>query len=168
MAAFFNRKEFLKHQYIIQQGGPAPQCYFLIRGLVKSIQIDDVGKEHIIDFATENQWITDLSAFYNHTQATVNVYCIENCSVLAITRDHMEQLCSEVPKMQYYFWKKSVSDQALLSRRILCLIRNNATDRYHDLVTSNPEWIRRVPKTMIASYLGVSRETLSRMMLHRV
>jgi hypothetical protein len=65
--------------------------------------------------------------------------------------------------MELFFRRKAFQDIALLQRRVLCLIKGTATDRYHDLISSNPQLLQRVPKTMIASYLGVSRETLSRM-----
>jgi CRP-like cAMP-binding protein len=70
--------------------------------------------------------------------------------------------------MQGYFRKKAVEENIRLQRRILCLLKNNATDRYHDLIKNYPEIVRKVPKTLIASYVGVSRETLSRMLIKEV
>jgi CRP-like cAMP-binding protein len=164
----FNLKHFSKHQFILQADSLVMSNYFIIKGLIKSFYVDEAGKEHILNFAMDNYWITDLEAFQYRKEARLNIYCIENCKTLSITYDRLEALCDNMPKMQYYFRKKADYDQALLNKRILCLITNNATDRYHDLMVHSPELVNRVPKTMIASYLGVSRETLSRMILQRM
>jgi CRP-like cAMP-binding protein len=94
----------------------------------------------------------------------LNIYCLENAEMLAITYENIEKICAGLEKMQKYFRRKTIEQNILLQRRILCLITNNAANRYHELATNYPELIQRVPKKMIASYLGVSRETLSRLM----
>jgi CRP-like cAMP-binding protein len=160
----FTTKYFRKHQFIVQADTIVTQNYFIVKGLTKSFHIDSAGKEWVLDFALDAHWITDVEAFYQHKEATLNIYCIEDCHTLSISNQNLEVLCTRVPKMEYYFRRKSIKDNTRLQRRILCLIRNNATDRYHDLITNNPQLVHRVPKALIASYLGVSRETLSRMM----
>ena len=163
--SFFKRRSFLKHQFMVQEGDNTEHEYFIAKGLAKVYQTDDTGKEHIILFAIENTWAADVQAFNNRTKASLNIYCMEPTLAYGIALDDREKLCSDLPKMQYFFRKKAISDNILLQRRILCLISNNAVDRYNDLLLHYPEVIQRVPKTMIASYLGVSRETLSRLLV---
>ena len=102
--------------------------------------------------------------FNYRKKSSLNIYCLEKTELLAISYANIEKLCAGLEKMQYYFRKKMSEENMLLQRRIQCLITNNATNRYHDLATNYPELIQRVPKKMIASYLGVSRETLSRLL----
>lgn len=163
--SYFSSRQFRKHQFMVQEGNVAAHEFFIVEGLVKSFYIDEEGKEHIVQFAMGGYWITDTEAFLKAEPAGLNIYCLEHCQTLSITQQNLEKLCAESDKMQYYFRKKAVHDIAHLQRRILCLIRGTAADRYHDLLTNFPELAQRVPKTAIASYLGVSRETLSRMML---
>ena len=163
--SYFSVRNFLKHQFIVQEGNPVRQNFFIVKGLVKSFQLSEEGKENIVQFAMDGYWVTDTEAFYQQKTAQLNINCLENCQTLSITHQNLEKLCAESDKMEYYFRKKAFNDIAQLQRRILCLIKGTAADRYHDLADNYPELIQRVPKAMIASYLGVSRETLSRMTL---
>ncbi|MBL7699657.1 MAG: Crp/Fnr family transcriptional regulator [Chitinophagaceae bacterium] len=164
----FTEKHFRKHQFIEQEGNYVKYDYFLIEGLTKTFFTNEQGKEHILEFAMDNYWVTDIQALQNETQSTLNISCLSNCHVLSISKQKIEKLCAEVDKMQFYFRKKAMNENALLQKRILCLIKNNAAARYHDLASNHPELIQKVPKTLIASYVGVSRETLSRMLMKHV
>ena len=161
--AHFQHKRFKKHQIVIHEGDYVQSEYFVIKGLMKVSRIDYDGKEHIVQFAPEDWWITDTQAFHDRTKATLNVDCLEDTEALAISLDDKEKLCRELQKMQYFFLKKTTASYISLQKRILCFISANAADRYTSLITVYPGLLQRVPKSMIASYLGVSRETLSRL-----
>lgn len=161
--SYFTPRNFRRHQFMVQDGNAVTSNYFLVNGLTKSFYVDETGKEHILQFAIDNDWVTDMAAFHAKTVSTLNIYCLENCETLAITYDNIEKLCSQLDKMQYYFRKQMTEENRRLQQRVQCLVTNNAANRYHDLITNYPELIQRVPKKMIASYLGVSRETLSRL-----
>jgi CRP-like cAMP-binding protein len=163
--AAFTEKKFRKHQFIAQEENSVPYLYFLERGLTKSFVVEDDGREHILELSMDNNWITDLQAFHLRQKATINICCLEDCDTLAISLDNFEKLCSQLDKMQYFFRRKAIEQTIHLQRRIQCFITSSAADRYHELVTKNPGLIQRVPKKLIASYLGVSRETLSRLLL---
>lgn len=159
----FQIKYFKKHQIVLHEGDYAPFEFFVINGLMRVTRIDAEGKEHILQFAMENWWITDAEAFHNKTRSTLIVDCLENTEALALTLENKEKLCREIPKMQTFFLRKTTSGYIALQKRILCFLSSNATDRYHNLISLYPGLIQRVPKSMIASYLGVTRETLSRL-----
>jgi CRP-like cAMP-binding protein len=168
VCSHFSSKRFSKHQYIVQDGQFVNYAYFLNEGLVKTFYLDERGKEHILDFAMDGDWITDNQSLYQHKKAEINIYCLKNCETFYISCENIGKLCASLDKMQGYFRKKAVEENIRLQRRILCLLKNNATDRYHDLIKNYPELVRKVPKTLIASYVGVSRETLSRMLVKEV
>ena len=162
--SYFTVRQFVKHQFLVQEGNPVTHQFFIDKGLAKSFYIDEEAKEHIVQFAMEGNWITDTESFYQKKLAQLNIYCLENCQTFAITHDNLESLCRDQPKLEFYFRKKAFDEIALLHHRILCLLKGTAADRYHDLINNFPQLVQRVSKTMIASYLGVSRETLSRLM----
>ena len=162
--SYFTPRQLRKHQFLVQEGDLVQYNYFIVQGLTKSFYTDDTGREHIVHFAMDNNWVTDAQAFQLQKKSSLNIYCLEKTELLAISYANIEKLCAGLEKMQYYFRKKLSEENMLLQRRIQCLITNNATNRYHDLATNYPELIQRVPKKMIASYLGVSRETLSRLL----
>ena|SRR5688572_7066669 len=159
----FSAKKFKKHQNIIREGEYVHNDYFLLSGLMKSSHINPEGKEHIIQFAMQDWWITDPQAYHNQTKATLQVDCLEDSDTLFITLDNREKLCRDLQKMEYFFRKKTTAGYIALQRRILCLISSTAKERYENLLTQYPGLFQRVPKSLIASYLGVTRETLSRL-----
>jgi CRP-like cAMP-binding protein len=160
----FEEKRYLKNHYLIQEGNPVENDYFVLAGLVKSFYVDEDGKEHILQFAREGSWVTDLQAYYHGKKASLNVACIEDTTVLSISTQKRAALCISLPKMEIFFRQKSTTESITLQRRILCLISNNTRARYDDFIRQYPDLTQRLPKSMIASYLGVSRETLSRLL----
>jgi CRP-like cAMP-binding protein len=159
----FPKKTFKKHQIVLHEGDYAPFDFFVLKGLMRVTKLDDDGKEHILQFGMENWWITDSEAFHHKTKATLVVDCLEDTKTLALTLDNKEKLIRELPKMQTFFLKKTTNGYIALQKRILCFLSSNANERYHNLITLYPGLMQRVPKSMIASYLGVTRETLSRL-----
>jgi CRP-like cAMP-binding protein len=159
----FSAKKFKKHQNIIREGEYVRNDYFLLSGLMKSSHINPEGKEHIIQFAMQDWWITDPTAYHNQTPATLQVDCLEDSETLFITLDNREKLCRDLRKMELFFRKKATADLIELQHRTLCLISGTAKGRYENLLTQYPGLFQRVPKSLIASYLGVTRETLSRL-----
>jgi len=161
--SYFTQKSYKKHQYLVEFGKLAPNEYFVLHGLLKSTYVDQLGKTHILQFAMENWWISDLEAYQKVTVASMDIDCLENTEVLSITYQNKEKLCREVSKMEYFFRKKSSAGNLALQKRVLMLLCATATERYHALVHQYPSLYQRVSKTLIASYLGVTRETLSRL-----
>ncbi|WP_320017923.1 Crp/Fnr family transcriptional regulator [Labilibaculum manganireducens] len=159
----FRKKSFKKHQIILHEGDYAQFDFFVVKGLMRVTKLDFDGKEHILQFGMENWWITDAEAFHNKTKSTLIVDCLENTETLSLSLESKEKLSRELPKMQTFFLKKTTNGYIALQKRILCFLSSNANDRYHNLLTLYPGLIQRVPKAMIASYLGVTRETLSRL-----
>jgi CRP-like cAMP-binding protein len=160
---YFLPKKFKKHQFLVQAGEAVLHDFFVVNGLVKAYHTDTEGKELILQFAMEQWWVSDYQAFHNQETATLNVTCIEDAEVLHISYDDREKLYAEVPKMQYFFMKKSNRGYIALQNRILLLLNSSPAERYEQFCKQYPGLLQRLPKMLIAAYLGVSRETLSRL-----
>jgi CRP-like cAMP-binding protein len=158
----FTARTFRKHQYVVQAGDPAPNDHFVVKGLLKSFYVDDMGKTHILQFAMEDWWISDPQAYHNRVTATLNIDCLEDTQILFISIDNREKLCADLKKMEYFFLKKTTAGYIALQKRILSLMSQKAEDRFAQFLYLYPTLLQRVPKALIASYLGISRETLSR------
>jgi CRP-like cAMP-binding protein len=158
----FVYKKFKKHQFVIQEGQKVEDDFFILSGCLKSYSTDENGKEHIIQFGMQDWWITDYEAYYNQTVAIVNIDCIEESDLLCLSFANREKLCAEMHKIEHFFRKKTNKRNVALQQRIFSLLSNNAKERYDKLLDQYPELFQKVPKQLIASYLGVSRETLSR------
>lgn len=159
----FIERKFRKHQFLVQNGQSVKFDYFILNGCVKSYHTDDEGKIHIIQFGMKDWWITDYQAYYNQENATVDIDCIEDTEVLCLSYENREKLCAEIHKIEHFFRKKTNTRNVALQQRILSLISNNAKERYNSLLEQYPQLFQKVPKHLIASYLGVTRETLSRL-----
>ncbi|TVZ22583.1 CRP-like cAMP-binding protein [Dokdonia sp. Hel_I_63] len=158
----FHFKTLKKHQFLIQAGQAVNFEYWIINGLVKAYHIDDKGKEHILQFAMEKYWVSDHCAFQHQEPGTIFVDCLENSEFFCLSLEDREKICLAVPAVANFFRVKSNHGYINLQKRVLSLLTMTAEDRYQYLVTKLPALIQRVPKKLIASYLGVSRETLSR------
>jgi CRP-like cAMP-binding protein len=161
----FTTKKLKKHQFLIQEGDSVINDYFVVKGLLKAYHIDNAGKQHIMQFAMEDWWISDYQAYLSQTNATINVDCIENVELLCLSLHNRNKICSELHKIEHFFNQKSNVGYVALQRRLLSLLSNNAEERYKQLLSQYPNLFQRVSKTLIASYLGVTRETLSRFTL---
>jgi CRP-like cAMP-binding protein len=158
----FTRKKFKKHQFLIQEGNHVPNDFFVEKGLLKAYFVNNSGKEHIMQFAMEDWWICDYQAYFKETTATLNIDCVEDTEVLCLSLANREKICADLHKIEHFFRRKSNFGYVALQQRILSLLNNNARERYEQMLRQYPSLFQRLPKTLIASYLGVSRETLSR------
>src|SRR5688572_25849254 len=157
----FTPKKFKKHQFALQEGQFAEYDFFILSGCLKSYNTDADGKEHIIQFGMQDWWITDYQAYYNQAKATVNIDCIEDSELLGLSYQNREKLCAEIHKIEHFFRKKTNRRNVALQQRILSLLSSNAQERYDKLLEQYPQLFQKVPTQLIASYLGVTRETLS-------
>lgn len=159
----FVNKKFKKHQFVLQANEDTPNDFFILSGCLKSYFTDKNGKEHILQFGMQDWWITDYQAYYHQTKSKINIDCIEDSELLCLSFQNREKLCAELHKIEHFFRKKTNKRNAALQERILSLLSNNAKEKYDQLLQLYPQLFQKVPKQLIASYLGVTRETLSRL-----
>lgn len=163
--SYFGIRHLGKNQHLIVAGDSVNQTFWVERGLLISIYNDEQGREHILQFAIENCWITDQEAFYNQSKGSLTVKCLEESTLLSLSFDDREKLCEEFPAMEKFFRKKANDSFVKQQRRLLTYMTSDARQRLQLLIQEYPGLIQRVPKTILAAYLGVSRETLSRFKL---
>lgn len=155
-------RKYLKDQYIIQQGDVCKTVNFIISGCTKTFFIDPEGQEHIIMFSIEDWWTSDLGSFITQTSAELNVQCIEHTQLIQFTYDNLESLYQEIPKLERLFRK--IVERAFVAsqKRIIRNFSLTAKERYQIFKKKYPKIDQRVPQYMIASYLGVTKEFLSK------
>ena len=156
------KKIYLKNQYIIQQGDICKTLNFVVSGCTKTFYLGEEGGEHIMMFSVENWWVSDLGSFISQLPADYNVLCIENTELIQIQYKDLEELYAEIPKLNLFFRK--ILEQALVAsqKRIIRNFSLSAKERYIIFKELYPEIYKRVPQYMIASYLGITKEFLSK------
>jgi CRP-like cAMP-binding protein len=160
--SLFSIKKIKKNQFLIKQGETVKEAYYVLSGLLKLTFTDDSGKLHIVSFAMEDWWESDFQAYFTQSKATLSLQCLEDTEVLCLPIEGYEKMCFEIPKMQVFLVKLSNAGFIASQQRILSLLTSNAKERYDQLLYKYPSLFQRVPKSQLALYLGVSRETLSR------
>lgn len=163
IASLFTQKAYKKGQFIFQEGEYLSKHYFICRGLLKLVYIDSDAREHIVGFAMEDWWESDFEAFYLQQKTTMSLICLEDTDVLYITYENYKKLCSTLPKIEHFFLEKAYFGFIAAQKRILSSLTSNTQERYFQLLEQYPALAQRVPKSQLAAYLGVSRETLSRL-----
>lgn len=155
-------RKYLKGQYILQQGDICNTSCFIISGCVKMFYVDDLGQEHIIMFGVENWWASDLGSFISHAPSDFNVQCIENTELIQISRSNIEKAYSKIPKLERLF--RIIIEKAYVAsqKRIIRNFSMSAKQRYLVFKQSYPEIEQRIPQYMVASYLGITKEFLSK------
>ncbi len=161
--ACFKQESFRKGQPLIREGDPVTREYFVVSGCLKTYFLNDELKMTILQFAMPTWWASDYDALYNRHPAAVHVDCVAHAEVLSISADDRERMCHEIEAIGHFFRWRTNRGYAASQRRLLSLMTNDTRKRYEDLLVQYPTLFQLVPKHLIASYLGVSRETLSRL-----
>ena len=159
---FFTFKKIKKKQYLVQQEDVCKYSAFISKGLLRSGFTDDKGSEHILQFATEGWWISDLYSFFTGEPSVYFIDAVEDSELLLQTKETNEEMLVKVPKMERYFRLLTQNALIALQRRLVGSLSQSAEEKYVNLLETHPQIIQRVPQHMIASFIGVTPETLSR------
>jgi CRP-like cAMP-binding protein len=159
----FKPRSFRKGQVIIAPGDTVDCEYFVLEGCLKSFHTNDDLKMFILQFAMPTWWASDYGALVYRTKATITVDCVTDAQVLCLNADDREKLCNELHQFERFFRWRTNKGYVAAQKRLLSFMNNDAKGRYEELLRLYPELYNIVPKQLIAAYLGVSRETLSRL-----
>ncbi len=155
-------KKYLKGQYIVQQGDVCKYSGFVISGCTKTFYVDEEGQEHIVMFSIEDWWASDMGSFVTQTPADFNVQCLENTELIIFSHDAIEELYSEIPKLERFFRQIVEKGLAASQKRIVRSFSLSAKEQYVCFRNQYPKIEQRIPQYMIASYLGITKEFLSK------
>lgn len=159
----FEAETFKKGQIVIGEGDFVDKEYFVVSGCLKAFFVNDEVKMSILQFAMPTWWTSDYAALYNQSKALISVDCITDVELLSITSSAREKLCQEIHEVERFFRWRTNKGFVAAQKRLLSLMNNDARFRYEELLAQYPQLYNLVPKHLIAAYLGVSRETLSRL-----
>jgi CRP-like cAMP-binding protein len=155
-------RKYLKGQFVVQQGDVCKESGFMLSGCTKMFYLDDDGQEHIVMFSIKDWWTGDLGSFIAQIPADYNVQCIENSEVIQFSYDKREELFKEIPKLERFF--RIILEKALVAsqKRIIRNFSLTAKERYLTFKRLYPTIEQQIPQYLIASYLGITKEFLSK------
>jgi CRP-like cAMP-binding protein len=162
LQSLFTYRKFRKNQYILQETNTAGYETFIVKGLTRTYEVDDKGQEHVLFFGPEDWWVGDLYSFLSGTPSRYNVDCLEETEVLQISKQNLDLLYEKVPKMNLYF--RILFQNAFISatQRVGASLSKSALERYQEFRTKYPHIEQRIPNHQIASFLGITPQSLSR------
>jgi len=155
-------KKFQKGEFVVQAGDICMECSFVVSGCLKSYRTDDSGKEHVVSFAIENWWTGDLGSFCAQQPADYHVQCLEDSDLAMFHYDVMEQLYQEVPIMERFFRLLLMRSYVATQRRVVDGMSIPAKQLFIQFSTRYPEMMQRIPQYLIAAYLGITPQFLSK------
>ena len=162
IVATFQHKKLRKKQYFLQEGNVCKYGGFIVKGAMRQYSVDDKGVEHIVQLFIENWWASDRESAIMLTPSKYNIEAWEDTELLIITRAEMLDLVEKIPAIAQM--TRIMDERSFIAsqRRINSTISNTAEQRYAEFAADHPQFIQRFPQHHIASFLGITKETLSR------
>jgi CRP-like cAMP-binding protein len=155
-------KKLRRRQYFLQEGDVCHSSAFVCKGFLRYYNIDIKGQEHILQFAPENHWTGDRESMDTGLPSKNNIDAIEDSEILVLKKENFEMLRKTIPAFNDFVNESLKRNLVFLQQRIHVGLSLSAEEKYSNFISKYPSIINRVPLHMIASYLGVSAETLSR------
>ena len=160
--SYLKLKKINKKEFLLKEGQTCKSRYFITKGCLRLFYINEKGNEQIIHFGIDNWWITDYESLVNKTPSKLYIQAIEHTELLELQEDIFDELCLKIPKVDRLF-RKIMEKTYIASQKRIEYINNLSGEEFLDtFISSNPQFSQRVPQYMIASYLGLSPEFVSK------
>lgn len=151
-----------KGSFLLRQGETCKYSFFVEEGLLRYFSIDDKGKEHILQFAPEQWFLTDRESVFFNQASRYFIQALENSVVVLLDEKFLSTLAHDHRSFMDFHYRLLHNHIRHLQTRINQLLSATAEERYVDFIKLYPDLLSRVPQAMIASYLGITPESLSR------
>lgn len=158
----FIPRKIRKKQFLLQEGDPCKYTTFVNKGCLRSFSVNDKGAEHTIQFALEGWWIGDMYSFLTGEPSTSNIEALEDSELLLLDVPSRERLFNSIPRFDRFFRLLLENNYIATHRRLMATMSGTAEERYLAFANTYPQIVQRVPQHMVASYLGLTPETISR------
>lgn len=159
---FLKFKKVRKKQYILQEGEVSKTFAFVTKGALRTYYVDERGSEHIIQFAIEGWTTADMYSFLTGEPTIYNIDALEDCELILIDKAANDELTERLRSYERYGKLQITNAYIGMQRRLTSMISKTVDERYEEFYKQYPQIASRVPQHMIASYMGLSPETLSR------
>ncbi|MCQ6959308.1 Crp/Fnr family transcriptional regulator [Mucilaginibacter aquariorum] len=162
IVAAFQPKKLRKKQYFLEEGNVCKYVGFIVKGAMRQYSVDDKGAEHIVHLYIENYWVSDRESAVMLTPSKYNIDTWEDTELLIAKVADMLDLIERVPSFGQMTRLMDQRSFIVSQRRLNSTISNTAEKRYEEFADNHPQFIQRFPQHLIASFLGITKETLSR------
>jgi CRP-like cAMP-binding protein len=159
---FFKLREAAKHTIFNPAGEVVTNAFFILKGSAFSYLTDAKGQRHVVRLAIENMWIVDLSSYFSGNPSKWTLETLEPTRALVLSKEDADLSFNELSFMDRYFRIHAQQAYVALQERLTRVNAASAEERYMAFANERPELLQRIPQYLIASYLGIQPESLSR------
>lgn len=161
-------KKVKRKQFVEQPGFVSKYRSYVVEGALRAYFIGHDGQEHTISLAVEDWWIGDPGSFFYQEPATLYVEALEDCVLLQLSYENEKLLLDKIPAFEHYFMIRWQRIAIMVQKRVISNLSLSAKERYDEFAAKYPKFVQRIPLYIIASYLGMSREFLSKIRNERI
>jgi CRP-like cAMP-binding protein len=158
----FEEREFVKNQYFLKEGKISNDYLFLSEGFMRAFTLDRDGNEVTTFFYSSNRMVFEASSFFTRTPSAENIQAVTDCRGYSITFEMLNQLFHSIPEFREFGRLMLVRSFTAFKQRTLAMINKSAEERYAELIDSSPEIFQYAHLKHIASFLGITDTSLSR------
>lgn len=159
---YFLHRKYRKRQFLLQEGEVCKSIGYVVKGCLRVYTIDNKGAEHIMQFAVKDWWVSDLNSYLSGSPATYNIDALHDSDVLLLEKSAREKLLQAVPKIERFFRLLMESNYIATHKRINDTLSASAEERYLSFIGTYPYLFEQIPQNQVASYLGITPQSLSR------
>jgi len=168
LTSIIRTKRVKKRQFIIQPGFVCQYRSYIVKGAFRVYHLDEEGKEHTVSIGIEDWFVTDFYSYITQTPATNYAEALEDAIIFQMKYEDIESLCKEIHSLSEYFRLTTEKAFAYSRKRVISNISKTAEERYFEYINKYPAIANRVPQYVLASYVGVSAEFLSKIRSRKI
>lgn len=162
LAQKFTYKEITKGDFILQEGKISNRLYFLEQGCIRSYILDVNGSEVTTAIFMQNSTVNDLISFFKRLPSKENFQALSDCKTCFLTYEELQENFHNIPEFRELGRMMLINNYSRLKERMLAMVQLTAEQRYLNLIESQPDIFQHVPLKMLATYLGITDTSLSR------
>ncbi|ACU63544.1 putative transcriptional regulator, Crp/Fnr family [Chitinophaga pinensis DSM 2588] len=163
---YYTSRYLKKKEHLLQEGEICRHSGFVVKGCLRTYRVDEEGKEHTLKFVIENWWAYEPESYSNGTPSAFNIQALEDTELILCLKDDFQYLLERIPNLRVLTEKLQSNSFNASQQRIYHQIGHSPEERYKSFIAEYPDIFNRVPLHMLASYLGMSRETITRIRAH--
>ena len=162
IAENFQPGKFARNEFLLKEGAICNESHYIEQGFMRSFTHDPDGNEVTTAFFSKNMYASDLQSFFKRTRSKESIQALTDCETWSINYEDMQTGFHNLPEFREYGRLNLINQYSALKQRMLSMVQETAEQRYSDLIHSHPEILQHAPLKSIASYLGITDTSLSR------
>ena len=162
LAEKFKARNIARNEYLLKDGAVCNESHFIEEGMMRSYIYDLEGNEVTTAFYSKNMFASDLLSYFKRIPSKEYIQALADCETWYITYQDMQESFHTIPEFREFGRLNIINHYGILKQRMLSMLQETAEQRYANLINSNPEILQNAPLKYIASYLGITDTSLSR------